>query len=164
MSQNRLRKDFKFKPGDLADINYIPFPICVYESPCYRNLSRTARQLFNDVLMMYRGNNNGNLSPSWALLKDLPWWRSQTTLAEAKKELRGTALITVTRHPRRGPRGDRELWALTCFKLDYNPKKMDIKPSDHVYNGYLLKNMKIKTRDEIRQEKLVTGSLRAAAR
>lgn len=49
-------------------------------------LSPHAKVLLLDVVVQYRGDNNGDLSCAWKLMKPRGW-RSETTLNKAKQEL-----------------------------------------------------------------------------
>lgn len=131
-----------YRKGDLAGLGmFVAIPYEVMDSSGYQNLSPSAIKLLMDICRQLSGKNNGKLSPTWELMKDRGW-KSQTTLNDAKKELRNSKLITVTKVGSR-QKGDCEFWAVNWLKLDWD-KCMDIEPAGHDYKGYLnLKDVKI---------------------
>ena len=135
MAKNNYRK------GDLGGMAFVAMPLIVLDSPDYLELSPSATKLLIDVYRQYSGINNGRLSPCWELMRKRGW-KSQTTLNNAKKELRQTRLITVTKAGTR-QKGNPELWAVNWRQLDWR-KDMDIQPTGFDYKGFLdLKAAKI---------------------
>ncbi len=105
---------------------FVTIPTDVLESTAYLNLSSHARMLLLDILVQYRGNNNGDLCAAWSFMKPRGW-RSQATLAKAKSELLDQALIAETR---KGGRPNRaSLYALTWFALDDCGPKLEMTAS-----------------------------------
>lgn len=152
------------RKGDLSHLGqFMSLPYTMLDSPDYLGLSSSAKRLLVDVARQYSGKNNGSLSPSWELMKDRGWV-SSGTLDSAKKEIRATRLITVTRKGTRGQNGKAELWALAWFSLDWH-KGMDIEPRGHDYLGYLdLKASKVTSNANDPRLKLVKGALKAAGK
>lgn len=130
-----------YRKGDLKPIGmFVAIPYEVMDSSGYQNLSPSAIKLLMDICRQLSGKNNGSLSPTWELMKDRGW-KSKATLQNAKKELRNSKLITVTRVGSTD-KGNCELWAINWLPLHWH-KGMDIKPNAHDYKGYLnLKDVK----------------------
>jgi len=124
-----------FRKGALDALGgFVPLPFIVIDSSAYRSLGPSAVRLLVDVARQYTGRNNGRLTPSYGLLKH--WgWKSATTLDKAKKELRESGLISVTRQGKRAS-DECELWALNWFALDWR-KDMEIGPNGIDYMGFL---------------------------
>lgn len=74
---------------------YHRLPADVVKSDAYRALSFSARALLVDMLLQFRGNNNGNLTLAHKIMEPLGWAKS--TLLRARKELEDSLLIEVTR-------------------------------------------------------------------
>lgn len=131
-----------YRKTDLAGLGaFFAIPHSVMDSTGYQALNPSAIRLLLDICRQYSGRNNGRLSPTWELMKD-KGWKNQTTLNKAKKELRNSKLITVTRVGSRR-KGDCELWALNWYPLHWH-ESMDIEPTGHDYMGFLdLKDAKI---------------------
>lgn len=134
-----------YRKGDLAALGgFVPLPHVVLDSSAYATLSASAVKLLMDVCRQYTGRNNGRLTPSYGLLKDRGW-KSVGTLDRAKKELRDSRLVTVTKQGGRR-KGDCELWAINWLKLDWR-HDMDIQPGGHDYMGFLkLEEAKVKAK------------------
>src|SRR4051812_26057945 len=102
---------------------FITIPISVLNSQAYRQASAHARMLLFDLFAQYRGDNNGDLCAAWKLMKPRGW-RSEDTLARAKKQLLELGLIVETR---RGARPNKaSLYAVTWCDLDDCGGKLDI--------------------------------------
>lgn len=86
------------------------------------NLSGRACKLLIGLMAQFRGDNNGDLTAAWGIMKDRGW-SSKATLQAAKTELINAGFVYVTRKgafPK-----TTELLALTWFALDVNPDKFD---------------------------------------
>lgn len=95
-------------------------PLSVLEGRAYLECSPYAVKLLFDLLTQYRGQNNGDLTTAWKIMKPRGW-RSEMTLHKAKKELLNGGLIVETRM---GARPNKcSLYALTFFDLDENDKQ-----------------------------------------
>ena len=80
---------------------FVPLPVSVLNHPNFYNLSLTANKLLMDMLSQLRfakdgPKNNGDLCPTWSLMK-ARGWRSESTLSQAKKELLHYGFIILTR-------------------------------------------------------------------
>ena len=80
------------------DEPFVGFPKSVLESNSLRDLSPHACKLLFEIARQYKGDNNGNLTAAWTILKSRGW-RSKTTLYRCKKELLERGLIYMTRNP-----------------------------------------------------------------
>lgn len=96
-------------------------PYSVINSPLFVALSPHAIKLLIDVAAQYRGDNNGDLSIAWKLMRPRGW-RSEATLHKAKRELIEAGFLFETRKGRRP--NTCSLFALTWRTLD-NSNKFD---------------------------------------
>jgi hypothetical protein len=112
---------------------FLALPRAVLESPAYLGLSPYAVKLLVDLGVQYNGTNNGDLCAVWKFMRRRGW-RSQETLAKAKRELLEVQLVVETR---KGGRPNRaSLYALTFFHLDYCGGKLDVTPIGFPYGGW----------------------------
>lgn len=112
---------------------FLALPYAVLISRAYLSLSPHAVKLLIDLGVQYNGRNNGDLGIAWRLMR-LRGWRSEETLAKAKRELLQTQLIVETR---KGGRPNRaSLYALTFFALDHCDGKLDIAPPGFPYGAW----------------------------
>lgn len=101
--------------GNRIGEGFVALPYSVLSAPAFVALSPYAVKLLIDMAAQYRGNNNGDLSMAWKLMR-LRGWRSEATLHKAKRELLEAGLIYETR---KGQRPNLcSLFALTWFLLD----------------------------------------------
>ena len=75
---------------------FLALPAAVLTSAAYLSLSPHGIKLLIDLGVQYNGSNNGDLSAAWKLMRPRGW-RSEETLAKAKRELLQTQLIVETR-------------------------------------------------------------------
>jgi hypothetical protein len=75
---------------------FLAVPRHVIDSPQYVALSAYGVKLLFDLYAQFRGNNNGDLSAAWSLMKQRGW-HSKGTLSRAVKELLAGGWIIVTR-------------------------------------------------------------------
>jgi hypothetical protein len=75
-------------------------PYSLLNSPLFIALSPHAVKLLIDVAAHYRGDNNGDLSLAWKLMKSRGW-RSEATLHKAKRELLDGGFLYETRKGQR---------------------------------------------------------------
>lgn len=108
----------KFK-GHKLNEPFVPIYRSVFEAPDFYGLSSFAAKLLLELISQYKGDNNGNLTAAWSLLKERGW-RSKVTLWRAKMELIEAGFVYVTRKGRLP--NTCELLALTWFPLDPTPK------------------------------------------
>lgn len=75
---------------------FMGVPMNVLRSLAYIKLSNSAARLFFDLYGQYKGNNNGDFTASFAVMKQFGW-RSKDTLRFALQELLESELIIETR-------------------------------------------------------------------
>ena len=102
---------------------FLRVPRHLVDSPEYANLSAIAVKLMIDLQAQYRGNNNGDLSIAWKLMKPRGW-KSKDTLYRAIGELQDLGFAMVTR---RGGRRIPTLYALTYLAIDECNGKLDVR-------------------------------------
>jgi hypothetical protein len=89
------------------------------------------------LFAQYRGDNNGDLSACWKFMKPRGW-RSEATLAKAKRELIDLGLIVETR---KGARPNKaSLYAVTWCDLDHCGGKLDMSPQSFPRRAYKLRD------------------------
>ena len=88
-----------------------------------------------DLVVQYRGDNNGDLCAAWKLMKPRGW-RSEATLHKAKRELIELGLIVETRKGWRPNKAS--LYAVTWLDLDYCGGKLDISQKGFTRGAYRL--------------------------
>ena len=133
MSAVKRYKDAKHKQDGGA---FLKLPLSVVNSRAYLDAGAHARMLLIDLFAQYRGNNNGDLCAAWKLMKPRGW-RSEDTLAKAKRELLDAALIVEAR---KGARPNKaSLYAVTWCALDDCGGKLDISARSFPRGAYLLK-------------------------
>lgn len=105
--------------GERSSEPFVRIVYSVLNSPLFFKLSPQAVKLLVDVAAQYRGDNNGDLSIAWKLMKPRGW-RSESTLHKAKRELLEAGFLYETR---KGQRPNLcSLFALTWFSLDASDK------------------------------------------
>ena len=82
-----MHKKIKVKKAPMVVGGYFAIPHQVTGSIAYRSLSSHAAKLLVDFGSYFRGNNNGDLSVPFRILKKERGWKSSGTLARAIKEL-----------------------------------------------------------------------------
>ena len=109
--------------GRRAGGSYSTLIHAYFESQEYSQLSARAVKCLVDLLCQYRGNNNGDLTAAWSVMKKRGW-RSKSQLGAALRELVAYGWVIVSRYPmiRRQP----VLYGLTFFGLDSCGGKLDI--------------------------------------
>jgi hypothetical protein len=98
---------------------FLALPKAVLNSPKFRSLSSAAVKLLIDIGSQFNGKNNGDLSAAWKIMSPRGW-RSEATLARAKKELIAAGFIDETR---KGHLPNKcSLYGLTFHPLNANSK------------------------------------------
>ena len=159
-----MRRRHRYKKGELAALGgFVGIPFDVFSSKDYEGLSVEAKALLLEIVRQYRGDNNGDLTPSFYVVgKALGW--GKTRHAKAVAELRATRLVQLTRYGKAGSEGINELWALSWFGLDYHPK-MDIAPKEFNRFSYRdLPTVNPNAQQDNKALRLVETSLRAAGK
>lgn len=94
---------------------FIALPHSVINSAAYLNLSMHARALLIEIAKQYKGDNNGKLIVTKAVMKKRGW-NSSSMLVKAKKELLNNNFIFETF---KGHRPNKASWyAVTWYRLD----------------------------------------------
>lgn len=119
--------------GRKGQAGYLHIPRDVLKSEAYLNLDGWAVKLLVDVAGQFCGNNNGDLTASWSVLRD-KGWRSPGTLNKALKTLTEAGLLEQTRQ---GGRNRCSLYAVTWRPIDECKGKLDIKPTQAPSARYL---------------------------
>ncbi len=134
MAKQRRWQDARDKRDKGA---FVSLPMSVLNSRAYIEASAHARMLLFDLFAQYRGDNNGDLCAAWKLMKPRGW-KSEDTLAKAKKELISLGLIVETR---KGARPNKaSLYAVTWCDLDPCGGKLDISPRGFPRGAYRLRD------------------------
>lgn len=130
MRRNRYKDAaIKRESGGYAPLSYV-----VLRSPAFARLSPFAVKLLMDLIAQYKGDNNGDFCGTWSLMKKRGW-RSNATLAKAKKELLRGNWIEVSRQ---GGRHKATLYAVTFWAVDECRGKLDIKSTTHPKGSWRL--------------------------
>lgn len=114
----RIMAAYKYK-GSKYNEGFTGIVHSVFKSPSFVTLSPHACKLLLELAGQYRGNNNGNLTVAWSVVKKRGW-KSRTTLWRCKAELIEAGFVYVTRKGHMP--STCELLALTWFALDVSPK------------------------------------------
>ena len=107
----------------------------IIDSENFQRLSGIAVKLLVFLARQYRGNNNGDLSATWKMVKDTNTFASKSTLFKALAELEHYGMIVKTRQGRRDGGGICNLYALTWEAIDHcparrtNAHKLDVQPT-----------------------------------
>lgn len=101
--------------GNKIGEGFLALPYSVLNSPLFLALPPHAVKLLLDVAVQYRGDNNGDLSLAWKLMKPRGW-RSEATLHKVKRQLIDAGFLYETRKGRRP--NTCSLFALTWPALD----------------------------------------------
>jgi hypothetical protein len=117
-------------------------PRVVMDHPDYINLSGNAVKLLNELARQYRGNNNGDLTVAWSLLKDRGF-KSKGTIERNRDELLQAGLILKTREGRfANPHGVCALYALTWQSIDECNNKLEVDATATPPRKFSLENNK----------------------
>ena len=119
------------EPGGFAAL-----PHCLLASQVYIGLSAYAIKLLTDLMVQFKGFNNGDLCMAWTIMEKRGW-KSRDTLNKARLELLDCELILVSRH---GDRKRATLYALTFFAIDECGGKLDIKATEKPVSTWRLHN------------------------
>lgn len=102
--------------------NFVALPQSVMDSPNWQRCSGTAIKLLLGLARQFRGNNNGDLSPS--TVKGRP---AHQAMAKALRELCHYGLLLKTKH---GGLGIPSLYALTWYSIDHCGGKLEVSRTD----------------------------------
>lgn len=127
-------KDLRAKhTGRKGQAGYLHIPRDVLSSEAYQKLDGWSVKLLVDVAGQFCGNNNGDLTASWSVLKS-KGWRSKGTLHKALENLLEAGLLEQSRQ---GGRNKCSLYAVTWRQIDECKGKLDIKPTKSPSARYL---------------------------
>lgn len=101
---------------------FAALPHAVLESPGFISLSPYAVKLLVDLMLQYRGKNNGDLTMAWSVMA-ARGWRSKASLYNARKELLEAGFILLTRQ---GGKRVPSLYAITWQPVDACGGKLDV--------------------------------------
>jgi hypothetical protein len=110
---------------------FIALPVTVLGGIEFATLSSFALKALMDLLVQYRGDNNGDLCAAWTVMARRGW-RSRDSLAKGLRELRERDFIVVTRQ---GGRHRATLYAVTFFAIDGCGGKLDIEAPTRRFMG-----------------------------
>lgn len=108
--------------------SFIALPHAILESPEYASLSAHAVKLLLDLFSQYRGDNNGDFTAAWKLMKPRGW-TSKAMLYRALRELQDKGWIVTTRQGGRAGLGASRvcsLFGVTWKPIDPCGGKLDI--------------------------------------
>ena len=111
---------------------WFPIPVVVIRSEAFCRLSSHAVKLLFDLLSQYSGQNNGDLSAAWTLMKPRGW-KSKDTLNKALHELVDAGWIIKTRQ---GGKNFATLYAVSFFAIDECRGKLDVKATQSPPGGW----------------------------
>ncbi|MBA4143310.1 MAG: hypothetical protein H0X43_10000 [Nitrosospira sp.] len=131
MGRNRYKEARDKREGG----SFVSVPHEVLNSVAYVGLSAHARMLLFDIVAQYKGNNNGDLSAAWKLMKQRGW-KSEETLHKVKRQLLERGLIAETR---KGARPNKAaLYGITWQALDDCKGKLDVSAQSFPRGQYRL--------------------------
>ena len=123
-------------------ISFAGIPRMVMNNPDYINLKGSAVKLLLELSRQYRGNNNGDLTVAYSVLKHRGF-NSKDSIKRACDELLEANLIVRTREGRfSNPGGVCALYALSWLAIDECNGKLDVKPSIIPPRKFSLENNK----------------------
>ncbi len=111
-----MAKSYTQKKGRGATPRFAGIPHHVLKSDRGKSLTGLEMRLLVHLLLQSNGSNNGNLSPTYSLMKMLGW-KSTGSLDRAKRGLEHKGFIIVTRQGHK-IRGDCTLVAITWHGID----------------------------------------------
>lgn len=121
----KLRSRLKAK-GRKVIARFSLLPHRVQESANWKMCSASAIRLLTDLVLQFRGKNNGDLCTALTTLRTRGWTRSQT-ISIAARELCHYGLIQMTRQ---GNLHRPSLYALTWHPIDHCKGKLEISASE----------------------------------
>ena len=105
---------------------FMGVPMNVLRSLAYIKLSNSAARLFFDLYGQFNGNNNGDFTASFSVMKRFGW-RSKNTLRLALQELLESELIIETRQGFfYGEHSQCALYGVTFKSIDWCQGKLDL--------------------------------------
>lgn len=117
MAGKRLKAKGRRESG-----SFVALPHAVIGGDEWAALSAQAVKLLLDLYSQYKGNNNGDLTLAWSIMKPRGW-KSKDTLYRARDELMAAGWIVCARQ---GGRHIPSLYAVTWQAIDECGGKLDI--------------------------------------
>ena len=111
--------------------SFVALPHALLESESYSRLSSSAVKLMLDLYCQYKGQNNGDFSMVWSIMRKRGW-RSKETLYRARDILLENGIIVQTRQ---GGKHQCSLYAVTWQPINDCGGKLE-HPSSQVALGY----------------------------
>ena len=106
--------------------SFYQIPRKVHRCADYRTLNGHAVKLLNALTFQFIGENNGDLTAAWTVMRDEHGFKSPETLNNAMKELINADLITKTRQ---GCLGRCSLYAVNWLKINPCDGKLEVQPT-----------------------------------
>ena len=119
MAKRKGKPKVNMKPGTFFLIRKD-----IFNHANYHGLSHRAVRLLWDLYAQYNGNNNGDFSATYSIMKH-KGWRSNDQLQKAKDELIEKKWIIVTRHG--GLNSGCHLYGVTWAEIDECKGKLEMK-------------------------------------
>jgi hypothetical protein len=113
---------YKRKNNNPNARSFAGIPRIVMDSEDFKGLSGNAVKLLLALANQYRGNNNGDLTTAWSIMRAKFGFKSPGVVARAKKQLLDANMIIETRTPR-WLGGKCGLYALVWQPIDDCPGK-----------------------------------------
>ena len=105
---------------------FMGVPMNVLRSLAYIKLSNSAARLFFDIYGQFTGNNNGDFTASFSVMKRFGW-RSKNTLSSALRELLESELVIETRQGIfNSTHSQCALYGVTFKSIDWCQGKLDL--------------------------------------
>jgi hypothetical protein len=111
--------------GRKANGSYVQLPHAIFQSAEYAELNAHAVKLLIDLFIQYRGDNNGDFTAAWSVMRQRGWL-SKETLYRAISTLTERGWIIKTRQ---GGKHVCSLYGVTWLPIDECNGKLDIKPT-----------------------------------
>jgi hypothetical protein len=113
----------------VSTASFAGIPRAVMETEDFKSLRPSSVRLLLELAYQFKGNNNGDLTAAWGVLK-ARGWRSKATIASSVKELLAKKLIIRTRLGRFiNPGGVCNLYALSWQPIHECGGKLDESPT-----------------------------------
>lgn len=106
--------------------HFYALPHMVVRSAEFQSLTPRATKLLFSLLAQFLGDNNGNLSAAWKVMKAIGW-TSRDQLDKAIVELHAANFITVTKQ---GGKHKPTLYAVTFYAIHWCGGKLDLHPAN----------------------------------
>lgn len=126
------RRSLERKKGRRTQGPFLALPRAVLDSQQWADLGAFEVKLLLDIAASYRGNNNGDLSCTWSIMRKRGWC-SKATLEKCLNGLLESGFLIKTRQ---GWRNRCSLYAITWEPINECRGKHDAKPSSVPLNTW----------------------------